>query len=311
VPVAALVGAGAIADLDAMTVSHPEGDTYALQGLRGAELRAALKVEVPLRLLQVTPRADTSNTIDVADCATLRSFVELTSPDVGELFARQCRPGATFTIVSEGRPGLHRILLPPESAGLLRDATIISTNPASVSLPAGQRDLIALPGADRQVVQDYVSRVMSVAPQVQVTDLSQDSYAPFVQPTRRQLFMCTGIGLLAASALLTLASLDNRRRTRLDDARLVALGASRRLAARVHAVTFGYGATVTVSIGVLIGTLGALVYDHVGGLASGPGGLGLAVAGGSVLVGGAAVLMAWAVVATQTDDTVAQDLHRE
>ena len=310
VGIASLVGAGTLADLDAISTTGPAGDRYDLQGVDHSHLPAALAVATPLRMLQVSHGRQT---IDVAECATLAAFVDLTSPDAGAQFSAQCGAGDTFVIGSHAAAG--SVVLPRGAGGFLRRATVIAVNPVEYarthSKPAGQTDVIALPGRDEADVDDYVSRIMAVAPEVQVTDLSADSYAPVVAPTRRLLVACTALGTLTASALLILGALDQRRRSRIDGARLVVLGASRRLTARIHAVAYGHGVTAALAVGLIIGLLAAMVYDQVGGLVASPGSLGVTLAGLAVIIAVVAVFVTWATALPEHRAALTEEIQRE
>ena len=303
-----LIGAGALADLDGVSIVNPSGDEWAVQVVSGdAELRAALDVRIPRRLLE---HLGMTEAVHVADCSTLSRIVAIDAPSVRDRFLDQCRSGQTFSVVSHGEPSATRVVLPGYD-GMLSDGTVLSADPSRIALPEGDTDIVAFPGRQDSQVDDYVSRVTAVAPEVQVSNLSADSYAPMVLPTRRLLIACTVAGMLTSAALLVLCALDQHRRSRVDDARLVALGATQRLTALIHAQTFGRGAVAALGIGLLVGMLAGTVYDHVGGIVDGPGLLGVAFSLVSVAIAAAAILLTWLAARPQHRGALSEELRRD
>ncbi|GAB3196879.1 hypothetical protein GCM10027062_07140 [Nocardioides hungaricus] len=288
--ISGLVGAGALADLAAISPNYPQGDRYSLQGLAGRQLRSALEVDGATRVLQVT---QDRKTLIVAECDQLARVLAMTDPQLTDSFGRQCTPDNVFRIARGGAASDDRVVLPGVTNSMLRFATLATADPATFDTPRGQHDIIAWPGPTTRDVDRYIAAVAAAGPQVQVTNLSADSYKPMVAPTRRLLIVCTIAGLLTAMALLVLTALDNYRRTRADSARLVALGAPSRTAALIHARAFGTGVAVALIVGIGIGLLAATVYDNAGGLVSGPGSLGLGLAGVATVISALAVVVVW------------------
>jgi hypothetical protein len=199
----------------------------------------------------------------------------------------------------------------PLYSGLLSDATIVAIDPAQARIPPGQRDIVAFPGRSHTQVDDYVSRIASIAPDVEISNLSADSFRPMVAPTRRLLLACMTAGLLTAAAMLILGALDQRRRAVIDDARLIALGATRRLTARIHVRTFARGAAAALGIGLLVGGLAGTVYDRVGGLVGSPGRLGVLFTAASVVTAAFAVLLVWLTALPEHRGALSEELRRE
>ncbi|GAA1972154.1 hypothetical protein GCM10009798_36640 [Nocardioides panacihumi] len=309
-----LVGAAALADLDNLSVPSAAGDEWDVQVAHDTDLAPTLAVPHAPRMLDVSGAAEGAEGVHhtlVADCSTLARIIELTSPGLGDRFTRQCHPGRTFRVASHGAPNVTRVVLPGGADSILGHSDVVAADPTGVTLPAGQRDILVFPGATDAQVDAYVSRVMAVAPEVQVSDLEADAFAPMVTPTRRLMLGCTIGGMLTAGALLVLCALDQRRLSRMDDARLVALGATRRLTARAHAETFARAAAVALGVGLLVGGLDGTVYDRVGGLAAGPGGTGVILALVAVAVATAAVVLTWLMALPEHRGALGEELRRE
>jgi hypothetical protein len=311
VGIASLVGAGTVADLDALSTPRRSGDAYALQGLSRTQQERALEVPAAARILQIR----NGQTTDVAECPQLAALVDASSPGMGRRLAQQCRPGETFRVESDAASGGPHVVLPENVGGILREVDVVADDPATYIShhpeEAGHSDIIAFPGPTTDAVDRYVTAVMAVAPEVQVSNLTADSYAPMVPATRRLLVAATTVGLVTAAALLALCALDQRRRSRIDAARLIALGATRRLMAGIHAVTFGGGGAVALGTGLLIGTLDATVYDQGGGLVAGPGRLGVTFTALAVVITALAVLITWATSLPAHRGALSEDLRRE
>jgi len=311
VAVGTLVGAGMLTDVNAISPIQPGGDMWDVQVADESRLDAALQVPGALRMLEV---ATGRQTTDIADCATLEKLVERFSREpktTGALFARQCRPGHSFRIVSDATPGGADVTLPPGEGDILRGTQLVATDPVSATLPPGQRDIIAFPGAEQRDVDDYLSRILQVAPATEVTNLDADPFAPMVAPTRRLFVTCTTAGLVTSVVLLILGAVELRRRGRIDDARLIALGGTQRLTARIHAITFGLGATFALGIGLLVGGLAGTLYDRIGGLVANPGLLGVGMGSIAVAIAALAVLLTWLAALPQSRRALSEELRRE
>ncbi|MGI8521814.1 MAG: hypothetical protein ACR2K3_00680, partial [Nocardioides sp.] len=306
--VAGLIGAGALADVAAISPTRPGGDLYAIQGNSGTELRAALQVPGALRILQISSGGHQEG---VADCPTLSGIIAFESVAAARDFDGQCVAGHQFVISGSGTRGPHRVILPEAQVPTVVRGPLVALDPASYDGPPGQRAILAYPGPTSAEVDNYLNDVLGAAPTSQVTDLSADSFKPMVAPTRRLLVICSGFGLLVGATLLLVAGLQMFQRSRPHLARLVVLGAPQSLGARVHLISLAIAATVALSMGTVIGTLAAMTYDLAGGFVSGPGALGVKVILISMAATAASVVVSWAFARIGSRQSMIEVIHRE
>ncbi|MFT4009250.1 MAG: hypothetical protein QM655_04325 [Nocardioidaceae bacterium] len=290
VSVSTMIAAGVVADLAALSPIGRHGDAYAVEGLSRPELDTAASVPAYARYVEIS---DGTRTNYVAECAQLERLVGLEGPGLASQFAAQCRPNQRFVVAATGQASAHRMVLHGLGNSTPFEGTVISSDPATVSLPSGQTDLLVYPGRSDRAVDTYFSQVLAVAPQANATNLSADAYRPMVVPTRRLMLGCGLVGFLLGAVLMLVTTLDARRRSRGDSARLAILGAPRVFAAHVHAATMALGAAVAVGIGLTVGLLCSLVYTMTGGLTTGPGALGWAFAGIATSLAAVVVLASW------------------
>lgn len=282
VAVTAMVGAGMLADVAAISPTRTGGDLYAVQSVPESQLGDVLGVRSGLTYLEIDHGRRSTKVVSCADLNTLlhRAGQLPTNADPG------CRAGDTtpLTASAHGQPSVGHLVIPAIKDTVLGESTVIITDPQSfVATDAyaairGQRDVMTMPGPDQSDVDGYVDAVLSKAPSAQVSDISADSFHSMVAPTRRFMLLCAGVGLLIALSLMIFSSRDAQQRTRSDAARLIVLGVDRTTVGRVHSGAYGAGLNVAAVAGLGVGLLTATVYDITGALVGGPGWLGLLVA---------------------------------
>lgn len=308
-----LVGAGIIADLNGLTPSLADGDLYAVQAMTATELDHVLAVPAPASYLEIDNQHHTTK---IVSCASLGRILVLAGVQ-GEPVVPGCQDHREQIAVSKGSPDGDHLLVNGLGRTTLTDATVIVTKPRAFARTAeyqrlgGQATVMVAPGAGGNAIDQYFNRVLTAAPDAEVTDLSADEFQPMVAPTKRLFLISTGAGLVIALVLMLLSSLDAQQRARSDDARLAVLGADRAFISRVHAATYGHGLITALVAGLLLGFLTGSVYDIAGALAGGPGRLGVEIAIVTAAIGTAATLIMWFFSRRSTFTNPIADLRTE
>lgn len=308
--VSGAVGAGALADLAALSPERAGGDRYAVGvgGLDTGEAAAAIAVTAPLRYLQVS---DVSGTSNIADCGTLTRVLGLDDRTASADFAAQCRQGTEQrVVVGQATQPSDIVLRSGDPSGLV-DTTVISVPVEDYRGSLRRADLLVYPGRGDQPVTDYLDRLLTAAPHAQVTNTQADSYKPMVAPTRRLLIVCSLLGLMVGATLLAVVALGSMHRTRVQAARLAVMGGTRAVAARAHTVAFAHGALVAVVVGLTLGGLAGTAYTIAGGITTGPGSLGMVVLTMAIAITGFALLVTWATARFANLGTLSELIQRE
>ena len=303
-----MVGAGALADLDALTPEPPQGHQYLLQGMPPEDLATILAMTHEPHLLQVLRPGEPW---DVGSCSDLSAVLGMSHPGSVQSFLQQCRPQRRYRLIGSGNASRTEIVIPGAGRSPLADALLITDDPTSHVRDQGQAELMVWPGAGSGPVDRYLDMALRVDPQLQVTNLSADSYAPMVAPTRRLLLLGTALGVIASATLLVLWTVNQAHRHRRHAAQLAALGAGSTLASRSHSLAFTLAAAAGVGLGLTAGWLTASVYDLTGGLVPSPGALGSLILTVSLLGAAAACLVVWAQATRPDNVAVVEEMRRE
>jgi len=293
-----MIGAAAISDLEHLSTTSAIGDQYTVSLTDTQSGRAVLDVPVAVSVLS----ARTSrHRLWVGTCEDLAAVASATSPSVGTAFANVCGDGERFEVDDRHLPGI--------SQTDLDEGRFWSVPPSSYRGQLRHGELLAYPGEDH--VDDYLSAAIGADPTLSVTNTSADSYAPMIPPTRRVFLIGMAGGVLVATALLIVTTIDGVQRSRLPGARLVVLGASRQLTAQVVAIAVGTAAVAITVVSLVIGWLCGMTYDIAGGTGATPGGLGLSVTAWGAAFAAITVVAAWLVSRRGAGSEIVELMHRE
>lgn len=312
--VSGLVGAGAIADVAALSPDRAAGDrlTTSLSGSTPSERRGMIAVPAPMRALSLSLDGGPAW---VGTCHDLGAILALTAPSTTAAFESKCRNGQSYQLVDTGTvtsAAPNQIAIEGATESDLGTSTIIAQDPSTYAGDLSHAELNAYPGRDQRSIDEYASKIVAASPRVpEMLDTTADVYKPSIPPTRDLFLACIWLGFLVAVALIGLTSIDSFQRNVAHRARLTLMGASRTLSASAHTLAVAIATVVCLALATTVGWLSALTYDLAGGTGATPGLLGWLVVAGAAGLGGAGIALTWISTRRESSDALIEITQRQ
>jgi hypothetical protein len=271
-----LLGAGALADVEAQNRSRPQGHliTVVLSDAYGAPASRAV-TEIPARavVLDTHARAPGTGTPKwVGTCSALVVFASTAGSDEAQALQRECvdndqvwvsaMPGST------PEPGVRSSFVP----GLLGRSDVLGEGQVFRTLPPAHAvaqvrhaTVYALVGPGDAPAEQYVTRVLQADPQALVSYGELTTLAGQTPLLRRLTLSSLVLGMLVAVGAFLLAAHDRQQERQRETAALVIIGVPHRVRAQATATVQVTAAVVACVIGAVVGAASALAYLSMAG----------------------------------------------